>query len=265
MDYKVIDIHAHFFPDELASRAVENIGSYYGLRMHCNGTISDLTQRTKEAGIDKVVIHSTALKANQVEIINDNTAAHTSENVAGFGTLHQDYEGDFEKEIKRIKSLGLKGIKLHPDFQHFDIDDPGMYPVYDIIRAEKLPILFHTGDEVSVHSLPKKLSKVLDDFPGIIAIAAHYGGYARLDDAVEYLYGKDVYIDTSSCHRAYPHSVLRELIRKHRIDRILFGTDYPIETYEYCIENHFKLELTDEENKAILYDNANRLIFNNKE
>ena len=261
MDCKIIDVHAHFFPDELAQRAVDNLGNYYGLEMHCNGTFSDLKARAEKAGIYKLIVHSTALKANQVEVINSNTAAHTTENIAGFGTLHQDYEGDFEKEIKRIKSLGLKGIKLHPDFQHFNIDDKKMYPVYEIIRAENLPILFHTGDLKSPCSSPFRLGIVLRDFPGLTAIAAHYGGRDQWDEAVEHLYGKDVYIDTSSCHRALSHKELKALIRKHDIDKIMFGTDYPIETFEYCIENHFLLGLTDEENEKILYKNANRLIF----
>lgn len=264
LDFKVIDMHAHFFPDALAKRAVDNLGDYYGLEMHCDGTYRDLTSRAKKANITKLVIHSTALKASQVETINDNTASHTTKDIAGFGTLHQDYEGDFEKEIKRIKTLGLKGIKLHPDFQHFNIDDVKMYPVYDIIRAEGLPILFHTGDANSPCSAPHRLAKVLDDFPGLIAIAAHLGGHDQWEEASQYLYGRDVYIDTSSCHRSLTHEQIRDAIRSHDIDRIMFGTDYPIENYEYCLENFFRLGLNDDESEKILYTNANRLIFNNE-
>lgn len=258
---KIIDMHAHFFPDAHAKRAVANLGEYYNLEMHCDGTFSDLSQRAEKAGIEKLVVHSTALKASQVEVINDSTALRISENIAGFGTLHQNYEGDFEKEIRRIKSLGLKGIKLHPDFQGFYIDDKKMYPVYDIIRAEKLPILFHTGDINSPFSSPHRLAKLLDDFPGIIAIGAHLGGHHQWQEAEEYLYGRDVYIDTSSCHRSLSHEEIRRLIRKHDKEKIMFGTDYPIETFEYCIENFFKLGLNDDENEKILYSNAYKLIF----
>ena len=106
MECKIIDIHAHFFPDELAQRAVDNLGNYYGLEMHCNGTFSDLKARAEKAGISRLVVHSTALKANQVEVINTNTAAHTTETIAGFGTLHQDYEGDFERKYSVSKHWG---------------------------------------------------------------------------------------------------------------------------------------------------------------
>lgn len=261
MDYKVIDMHAHFFPDELAQKAVDNLGNYYNLEMHCNGTYSDLTARAEKAGITKLVIHATALKPGHVEHVNDNTASHITDTIAGFGSIHRDYEGDFEKEIKRIKAMGLKGIKLHPDFQKFNIDDPKMYPVYEIIRSEKLPILFHTGDINSPCSSPKRLAKVLDDFPGLVAIGAHLGGHDQWEEAKEYLYGRDVYIDTSSCHRSLSHKQIRDAIRMHDIDRVMFGTDYPIENYEYCLENFFQLGLTDTEMEKILYTNANRLIF----
>lgn len=261
MSYKIIDMHAHFFPDALAERAVDNLGKYYGYVMHGKGTFSDLMKSAGDAGVGKLVIHSSALKPSQVEVINDSTASHISENVAGFGTLHPSYEGDFETEIKRIASLGLKGIKLHPDFQGFDIDDRRMYPVYDIIRAHGLPILFHVGDSESDRSAPERLANVLRDFPGLIAIGAHLGGYSRWDDAERYLIGKDLYIDTSSCFRKISYERIRSIIRRHDINKVMFGTDYPIERHDYCVENFLKLGLGDTELEKIFYTNADRLIF----
>lgn len=261
LKHKIIDVHAHFFPDELAQRAVDNLGDYYHYTMHGNGKFDDLMKSAADAGIEKLVIHSTALKGSQVENVNNSTAAHISENVAGFGSLHQDYDGDFEKEVKRIKSLGLKGIKLHPDFQHFDIDDKKVYPMYEIISAEGLPVLFHTGDENSECSAPEKLAKVIKDFPNLTVIAAHLGGYSRWDEAEEYLLGKNLYIDTSSCFRIISYEKIRSMIRKHDVDRVMFGTDYPIERHGYCVENFLKLGLTDTEYEKILYQNAEKLIF----
>ncbi len=262
---KIIDVHAHFFPDSLAQRAVDNLGSYYHYVMHGRGTFNDLMDSAESAGVDKLVIHSTALKASQVEVINDSTASHISKNVAGFGTLHQDYDGGFEKEIKRIKTLGLRGIKLHPDFQMFNADDPKMYPVYDIIRAEGLPILFHAGDVKSNCSAPHRIAKVRRDFPGLTVIAAHLGGHDAWDEAEEFILGTDLYIDTSSCFRDLSYEKIRALIRKHDIDKVMFGTDYPIERHDYCLEEFYKLQLTVTENEKIFYNNANRLIFNNED
>ena len=143
---KIIDVHTHIFPEKIADKATEHLGKYYHYIIHGKGTFADLTKEAKQAGITKLVVFSTATKAEQVENVNTFTAAHISETIAGLGSLHPDYQ-PFEAEVARIKRLGLKGIKLHPDFQQFNIDDPRMYPVYELLQAEKLPVLFHTGDE----------------------------------------------------------------------------------------------------------------------
>ena len=260
MKQKVIDVHTHIWPSKLAPNAVEHVGTYYNYDMHGKGTIEDLTKSAKEAGIEKLIIHSSALKASQVETVNDATASHLSETVAGFGTLHPDYK-DFEKEILRIKSLGLKGIKLHPDFQFFNIDDRRMYEAYDIIRAEKLPILFHMGDVKYDYSSAHRLLKVLNDFPGIIVIGAHLGGHLKWDDAEELLVGKDIYMDCSSTDRMLMPERAVRIMRNHGTEKILFGTDYPIELHKEGVEKFLALGLTDEENENILYNNAYNLLF----
>ncbi len=263
MSYKVIDIHTHIWPEKLALRAVEHVGTYYSYDMHGIGTLEDLKKSAEDAGVEKFVIHSSALKASQVEDVNNAAAENITENILGFGTLHPEYD-DFEKEIKRIKALGLKGIKLHPDFQFFNIDDERMYPAYEIIRAEKLPVLFHMGDVNYDYSSASRLLKILRDFPGITVIGAHLAGHMKWDEAEELLYGKeDIYMDTSSTSRKLPPEEIKRIIRKHDTQKILFGTDYPIERHSEALENFFKLGLTDEETENILYNNAHRLLCEN--
>lgn len=260
MEYNIIDVHTHIWPEALAERAVSHVGTYYSYQMDGKGTISDLIDSTAEAGVERFVIHSSALKASQVESVNDATASHITDKIAGFGTLHPDYV-DFEKEIKRIKSLGLKGIKLHPDFQFFNIDDPRMYPAYEIISAEGLPVLFHMGDEKYDYSSAKRLIKVLDDFPSLVVIAAHLGGHLKWDESLEYLVGRDIYMDSSSTDRRLSPTEVVNIIRKHGADKILFGTDYPIERHKDALDKFMMLGLTDEENEKILFDNAYNLIY----
>ena len=260
MKYKIIDVHTHIWPEKLAPRAVENVGSYYNYQMNGKGTLDDLKKSASEAGVEKFVIHSSALKASQVETVNNDTASHITDDIAGFGTLHPEYT-DFENEINRIVSLGLKGIKLHPDFQFFDIDDKRMYPAYEILRDKKLPILFHMGDEKYDYSSARRLVNVLNDFPGIVVIAAHLGGHMKWREANELLYGKDIYMDCSSTDRKLTPEQIKGIFRKHGCDKILFGTDYPIERHDEAIQKFMHLGLTDDENENILYNNAYNLIY----
>ncbi len=256
---KVIDVHAHVFPKAVAQKAVDNLGTYYSYNMCGKGTFEDLKESAKSAGIENLVIHSTATKASQVENINDFTSGFINENIVGFGSLHRDYE-NYEKEIDRIIGLGLKGIKLHPDFQMFDIDDEKMFPIYECLEG-RLPILFHVGDKKSNHSHPKKLARVLKNFPKLTAIAAHLGGYSMWDEAQEYLIGKNLYIDTSSTFRFLTEQQVANIINKHDINKVLFGTDYPLERHEYPLKHVLNLELSDDKKQKILYDNAYNLLF----
>ena len=64
MHYDVIDIHTHIWPENLAKRAVDHVGDYYSYEMHGKGTLSDLKESAKEAGVERFVIHSSAPKAS---------------------------------------------------------------------------------------------------------------------------------------------------------------------------------------------------------
>lgn len=259
-EYKIIDIHAHIFPDKIAGKAVESIGKYYGIPMTGAGTVAGLLDSGAKAEIDRYVIHSTATRKDQVGTINDFIAEvqNNHQSLIGFGTLHPRME-EAESEVARVISLGLKGIKLHPEFQNFDIDAAEMMPIYKVLEG-KLPILMHMGDEVKTSSSPKRLAKVLEMFPGLTVIAAHLGGYQRWDESAEYLVGKNVYFDTSSTLMKLDRTTVVDIIRKHGVEKVLFGSDYPMWTHEEELERFGKLELTDEERERILWKNASRLL-----
>jgi predicted TIM-barrel fold metal-dependent hydrolase len=156
-------------------------------------------------------------------------------------------------------SLGLKGIKLHPEFQGFNIDDEDMLPIYKAAQG-KLPILIHTGDEVQQSSSPEKLSRIMDMFPDVVFIAAHFGGYSMWDESAKYLMGKNVYFDTSSTLFKLDPKRAKDMIRQHGIGKMLFGTDYPMWDHKEELERFMKLDLTEDERQQILWKNSCRLL-----
>ncbi|MDP4094307.1 MAG: amidohydrolase family protein [Bacillota bacterium] len=258
--FKIIDAHAHIFPEKIAERAVESIGQYYGINMYGGGTVEALIESGSRVNVNKYLVHSTATRVEQVTTINDFIADAISRHdcLIGFGTLHKELD-DIDGELDRIISLGLKGIKLHPEFQNFSIDDPDMMPVYKAVEG-KLPILIHMGDENKTSSSPEKLVKVMDRFPRLTFIAAHFGGYSMWDESIRYLVGRNVYFDTSSSLFKLDYKKAIHIIREHGIGKILFGTDYPMWPHDEELERFLKLELTDEERELILWKNASRLL-----
>lgn len=259
-NYKIIDIHAHIFPDKVAAKAVSAISNYYGVPMAGAGTVDDLLEKGSAIGVDEYVVHSCATDVHQVAAINDyvSEVQKSSDRFIGFGTLHPGLS-EPQKEVERIISLGLRGIKLHPEFQRFVLDADEMMPVYKAIEG-RLPLLIHMGDENTDSSSPKRLARILDMFPDIVVIAAHFGGYRAWSEALEYLVGRNLYMDTSSSLYFLEPSQAVYMIRKHGVNKFLFGSDYPMWNHEEELERFLKLDINEKERACILYENANKLL-----
>jgi len=258
--FRVIDAHAHIFPDKVAERAVQSIGGYYNLPMSGSGTVDGLIKSGEAMGVSHYLVHSTATRPEQVDAINAYISATCAADsrLIGFGTLHPDVE-DLPASFENLRGLGLKGIKLHPEFQNFNLDDAVMMPIYAIAEG-KLPLLIHMGDENRDSSTPERLANVLDRFPNLTVIAAHLGGYQMWEQAAECLAGRRIYLDTSSSLAFMTPEAATALIRRHGATKILFGTDYPMWLHQEELERLHRLDLSDEERERILWRNAAELL-----
>lgn len=261
MERKIVDFHAHAFHDKIAIKAAQQLNEYYDIPLAENGLFFHLKQSMLKNKIDKLVIHATATKPSQVELINDYVKSLTSPDIIGFGTMHYAYSG-FEKEFDRIGKLGLKGIKFHPVFQGFKIDDEKMFPVYERIEG-RFPVLMHMGDKNTDAATPERLVKMLKHFPKMTVVAAHMGGYSEWDEAEKHIIGNDkydIYLDTSSSIRFLQPEYTAKLIRNHGADKVLFGTDYPLSLHAFELEVFDKVALSEEEREKILWKNAYKLL-----
>lgn len=258
--YRAADAHAHIYPGKIAEKATENVGRFYDLPMAEVGLPHVLNEEGTAVGFDKFLVCSVATKVEQVGSINRFIAAKCEKypKFVGLGAWHRDIE-DVEKELNKIQALGLHGIKLHSDFQGFAIDDEKMLPVYKACMARDLPILFHMGDARSELSAPKKLANVLEKLPELKCIAAHLGGYQRWDEAKACLKGANVWVDTSSSLFVLNPDEARRSIEHFGMDKVMFGTDFPMWTHEKELERFFALAYGEEENRKMLYDNFEKL------
>lgn len=193
--------------------------------------LDDLLSRADRAGIARVVVHTAATDPSQVIPANNwaMDMERQSPRVRAFGTLHPDY-AEPEKELARLRAAGIKGLKFHPDFQGFFLDDPKFYALMELI-GDEFTLMIHVGDTLPPEknpSCPLKMAKLRRAFPGPRLIAAHLGGYSHWRYAVEHLAGLDVFLDTSSSLSFIDDDTLRELLAKHPAEQLLFGSDYPL-------------------------------------
>ena len=221
------------------------------------GTAEQLIKDGGKAGITRYVVHSVATTAHQVRSINEfirrECEAHPE--FIGFITLHQDLsEEEILAEIDFALENNLKGIKLHPDFQKFNIDDESAERFYRAAEG-KLPILLHMGDDRYEFSKPARLAKMAKKYPKVNFIAAHFGGYRCWAEAPIYKGLDNVYFDTCSSLPFISAEKARELIDMFGADKFFFGTDFPMWDATGEFERFNQIPLTDVEREMILSGN----------
>jgi len=257
----IIDIHTHIYPDQIAQKATDSVHNFYQAGENSmNGTTRMLLQQGEQAGISKYVILPVAIRPDRVQGINDFIVAQEKEHdcFIGFGTVHAAMEGLCE-EVDRILSLGLKGIKMHPDSQQFPIDDPRLFPVYDAI-ADKIPVMLHMGDTRYNYSHPIRLRKILDMFPKLEAIAAHFGGYSMYETACDLLKDTNCFFDVSSSLMFLEPGHAERYINIYGAERMAFGTDYPMWDPVKETERFFRLNLTQDQFEQICHKTAEQIL-----
>lgn len=259
--YRIIDAHCHIYPDKIAQKASESTGHFYGIPTLLDGKVSTLLEHGQGAGIDHFVVQSVATTPKQVSSINQFIARAVAESdgkFTGLGTLHPDSE-NIKAEVEEIISLGLKGVKLHPDIQQFKIDDYRMLKIYELCEG-RLPILMHTGDSRFDFSNPNRMVPILDIYKNLTVIGAHFGGWSVWEEATEKLSSyENFYVDCSSSLYAMTPEKGKELIMAYGVDRVLFGTDYPIWEPATELDLFMRLDLTDGERESILCNNAKKM------
>ena len=259
--YRIIDSHCHVYPDKIAQKASDATATFYELPPSLDGRISTLLEHGERAGIEHFIVQSVATTPKQVSSINNFIAQAVAESggrFTGLGTLHPDSE-DMKADVDELIALGLKGVKLHPDIQKVKLDDPRMHKMYELCEG-RLPMLLHTGDCRYDNSNPNRLIPILEKYPNLTVIGAHFGGWSIWEEATKQLYTyKNFLVDCSSSLYAISKEKAKELILAYGTDRVLFGTDYPLWTPEEEIERFMSLDLTDEQREDILYNNTAKL------
>ena len=258
----IIDFHAHIYPEKISSKATLAISEFYdGAPMAFSGTASELIESGRKCGVTKYVVHSAATGEKQVSSINNFILSEMNEHseFIGFGTMHPDFL-DFENELKKIKNEGMKGIKLHPDFQKFKADCEQMDNIYEVCSSLGLIVLFHAGDARYDFSGPKRIFRVLEKHPKLKIVAAHFGGYTEWDKSLEILCGKNIFFDTSSTLWKLPYEKADQMIAAHGIEKFLFGSDFPMWSHEEELKRFNRLKLSENDKELILYENAKNLL-----
>ncbi len=262
---EIIDVHTHIWPDKIALRAADNIVNYYSIPRQGNGSVTDLFEGAKEFSNIRFVISSATLRPDTEHAqVGNNFIVDASKADARFIPLcsfHPFMGFDAAvAELERAKELGAKGVKIHSDFQKFYVDDANAMEIYKECARLNLPILFHVGDKNTDFSTPRRILNILEKLPELTIIAAHMCGYSVWDEAEKYLIGTPVYTDTSEALLGMNGEKLYQLINKHGIEKVMFGSDYPHWNTSHAYHEIESIGLSEEE-KDIIYCGTAKKVF----
>jgi predicted TIM-barrel fold metal-dependent hydrolase len=264
MSISIFAHHAHVFPQSVNPQ----------------GTIDRLLQLLDACGIDQAVCF--APFPSQLDRGVDQNAwlakeLASRERLVGFGTV-DIYRSDRQDQVREIKELGLKGIKMHPQMQDFDIDRPEAMQIYEAAEAQGLFITFHSGLH---HGRIKdyrvlKFDEVAWNFPKLRFSMEHVGGYHFFAEALAVIvnnipfppvpgrrcmvYGGLTSIFTPDYLRFWymPPQRMHELVLQAGPEQLIFGLDFPYnleENTKVGIDTIMGLDLPEEKKALILGNN----------
>lgn len=265
----VIDFHTHVFPEKIAARTIQTLENRSHIKAAANGTLKGLCTSMKRENIDYSVVLPVVTKPAQFDSINEYAASiNNTEGILSFGGIHPE-NNNISERLSYIKSLGLKGIKLHPDYQDTYIDDERYIEILkECIRLD-LCCVIHAGLDIGlptpIHCPPDRayimLQEVLKDCNKDSKIVlAHVGGHLQWRLVEELLVGQNVYFDLSFCLNMIEKDQLLRIIENHGSDRILYATDSPWSGQKEMVDFVKSLPLDTEDIENILYKNALKLL-----
>lgn len=267
----VIDFHTHIFPDAIAPGTIKSLEARAQIKAYSDGTLDGLKTSMEEAGVNISVILPVVTRPGQFASINRYAEKITAKeyregeiNLVSFGGIHPDC-GSYKEELDEIARMGLKGIKLHPDYQQVFIDDIRYLRIIDRAAEKGLMISVHAGLDIGlpnpIHCTPERVDNLLKQIDPDKLVLAHMGGYDCWDQVEELLAGRKIYLDTAYSFRHIEDSQFLRLVRKHGADRILFATDSPWSGQKEDLTHISGLELTEEEREQILWKNGFELLW----
>ena len=258
-DIPVFDSHVHVFPDAIAARVTAQLGADGGVTPVYDGSRAGLEACMRRSGVTGALNCPIATRPEQTRSINDWAAANNRWPMPCLGTVHPDLP-DAADEVRRVHALGLHGLKLHPEYQAFNPEEARLEPIWAVCEELGFPVVIHAGADIAFvppfRSSPAGFRRLLGRYPRLRLVAAHFGGWRMWEEVDRELAGMPLWLDLAFVFGEIPDERLTALIRRHGVDRILFGSDAPWRDPAADLAALRRLPLKAHERERILWRNA---------
>ena len=274
MTYRALDIHAHFRTGERKVLAAGNKDADKQFKTDLREV--DPVEYYAERNLMAVVFDVDAETASRERMSNDEVielVGRSDGRLIGFASVDPFKRQAAIRELERVVKLGMKGVKLQPITQAFEMNDREFYPLWDACQSLGLPLLVHTGTTAIGAGAPggrglrlkygmpvPYIDDVAADFPNLTIIAAHFSWPWHLDLLAMARHKGNVYVDLSGWAPKYiPPEVLRDC-NSVIPNKFLFGTDFPLLDPDRWLREWAELEIKDKVRPMVMYENACRIL-----
>ena len=266
----IIDFHTHVFPEKIASATISALASKSNNKPNTDGTVNGMIEALKRANADIAVALPVLTKASQFEsvlkfacMVNEQFKDEKRK-IISFAGMHPECE-DVDEKMQRIKSLGIKGIKIHPDYQETFIDDQRYIDIIKCAKKYELIVVTHSGLDDGYVGHPVRCPvdralKVINEVDYDKFVLAHFGALKLWEGVSDKLCGKNVLFDTAFTTSDIDKDLVVDIINKHGSDKILFATDCPWFDIKKGVELLLSFGLKQDDLDNILYKNALKLL-----
>ena len=270
----VIDFHTHVFPDKIAEKTIQALasGTTDGVYFF-NGTIDGMLEHMEKSNSDISINLPVVTKSSQFDSVTsfaieiNKRFKDQKRKIVSFGGIHPDCE-DIEGKMRYLKDNGIKGIKIHPDYQGVNIDDERYIRILEVAKDMDMIVVTHSGIDDAYYyakKLPERcppelVKKVIKRVNHSKFVLGHFGAHSQYEQVLDLLAGEDVYLDTAYTLDEISPELFKKILYKHGEDRVLFASDCPWRS----IEDHAKIlrsfNLGRETEEKIFYKNAQKLL-----
>ena len=216
------------------------------------------------AGVDRTnlncIFHGDAFRGNDrvarfVETYPDRFVG------VAFATPHYPEEAIPELE-RAFDVLGLKSLKVYPNYYQKPIDDPGYFPIFEWCDSRNITIMSHSsaGSGDNDFTEPRRFVPLAHRYSNINWVLAHSGnsriGQKQAIEAAQA--SANIYLET--CTSFGDHNTITDLVNGAGEDRVLFGSDMPLMDARNQVGRIVNADISNDAKRKVLGLNAIKLL-----
>ena len=242
----VVDLHAHY-------------GHFGGIYMP-NHDSEQMIATMERCGVELIVSSGHTALADMVR--GNAEMVEVTERYPGrwyaYLTYNPNYPREGRAELESYEShRTYVGIKLHPSGHECLLTSDAYRPMFEFAAARHLIVLTHTWGK-SAYDRPEILAKVAARYPQITFLAGH-SGHGQFEECMDVASEHaNVYLELTAAYSV--RGVIERMVEKTGAHKIVFGCDLPWFDPHYAIGCIVMAHITDNARRAILRENALRIL-----